>query len=230
MTKQDIAAGILHEVPADMRKVLSSDSQLLAKWNNLTPIQRNEWICWITIVKKEETRADHIARMVEEIPEGKRQPCCWPGCPHRRPKAAKYFGKQVECAIPTSSEIDAYNSKLAGADKEICVKLAQTINQHLPKAESKVWHRHPVWFLDENPIVGYSKQKRGIRLMFWSGASFDEEKLEPGTGKFKDASIFYDDPTKISTTDLKRWLKKAEKIRWDYKNIVKRKGKLMRLK
>ena len=230
MTKQqDIAEGILHEVPADMRKVLSSDSGLLARWNCLTPIQRNEWICWITIVKKQETRIDHIDRMIAEIKEGKRQPCCWPGCPHRRPKAAKYFGKQREIASSLNSEIESYNSKLAGADREICVKLAQTISQHLPKAESKVWHRHPVWFIGENPIVGYSKQKRGIRLMFWSGASFDEEKLEPGTGKFKDASIFYDDSADVNLTELKRWLKKAEKIQWDYKNIVKRKGKLVRL-
>jgi hypothetical protein len=86
-----VAAGVLHDVPEDMRDVLTSDPGLLATWNGLTPIQRNEWICWTTIVKKPETRAEHVRRMRSELNEGKRQPCCWPGCPHRRPKASKWF-------------------------------------------------------------------------------------------------------------------------------------------
>lgn len=89
-----VAAGVLHEVPDDLREVLIADAELLAKWNDLTPIQRNEWICWTTIVKKPETRADHVRRTGVEIREGKRQPCCWPGCPHRRPSAKKWFGKR----------------------------------------------------------------------------------------------------------------------------------------
>jgi hypothetical protein len=89
-----VAAGVLHEVPADLREILTSDADLLAKWNDLTPIQRNEWICWMTIVKKPETRADHVRRMCSDLREGERQPCCWPGCPHRRPKAKKWFGNQ----------------------------------------------------------------------------------------------------------------------------------------
>ena len=88
-----ISKGILHEVPGDIEKVLASNAVLLAKWENLTPIQRNEWICWVTIVKKQETRNGHISRMIEELIEGKRQPCCWPGCPHRRPAAQKWFKK-----------------------------------------------------------------------------------------------------------------------------------------
>lgn len=88
-----ISDGILHEVPDDMRAVLARDSDILAKWNKLTPIQRNEWICWVTIVKQPKTREQHIGRMLEELKEGKRQPCCWPGCPHRRPAAQKWFGK-----------------------------------------------------------------------------------------------------------------------------------------
>jgi uncharacterized protein YdeI (YjbR/CyaY-like superfamily) len=87
----NIANGILHEVTDDIKKVLISNADLLLKWNKLTPIQRNEWICWVTIVKKPETRVEHIERMVEELAEGKRQPCCWPGCPHRRPNAKKWF-------------------------------------------------------------------------------------------------------------------------------------------
>lgn len=84
--------------------------------------------------------------------------------------------------------------------------------------------------MEGNPTVGYSKLKAGIRLMFWSGASFDEEKLQPGTGKFKDASIIFTDADEIDPKDMKRWLKKSQAIKWDYKNLVKRKGKLVRLK
>jgi hypothetical protein len=127
-------------------------------------------------------------------------------------------------------EIVQYIEKQSEEDKNICTLLSQIIIQHLSIAESKVWHGHPVWFIDGNPIVGYSKQKAGIRLMFWSGVSFEEEKLMPGTGKFKDASIFYQSSEEINAMDIKKWLKKAENIQWDYKNIVKRKGKLERLK
>lgn len=85
--------------------------------------------------------------------------------------------------------------------------------------------------MDSNPIVGYDKLKAGIRLMFWSGVSFDEEQLVPGkSGKFKDASITYTSAEQINIKDLKRWLKKSQDIQWDYKNIVKRKGVLERLK
>ena len=124
----------------------------------------------------------------------------------------------------------AYNKSQASGEKEICNLLAGEIDKNLPKADNKIWHAHPVWFLDGNPIVGYSKLKSGIRLLFWSGASFDEESLQPGTGKFKDASITYSSGKEINTKDLKRWLKKAKEIQWDYKNVVKRKGVLERLK
>lgn len=127
-------------------------------------------------------------------------------------------------------DIQTYNLQQTSIDKEICDLLANTIDDNLNGAESKIWHAHPVWFLDSNPIVGYSKQKKGIRLMFWSGADFDEEKLNVLGEKFKDASIFYHNVLEIDTNDLIRWLDKAQKIQWDYKNIVKRKGKLERLK
>ncbi|MEN9599904.1 MAG: hypothetical protein RL596_2225 [Bacteroidota bacterium] len=125
--------------------------------------------------------------------------------------------------------IQAYNNNQSENDKEICDMLSTLISDTLPKAENKIWHAHPVWFLDGNPIVGYSKQKKGIRLMFWSGADFEEENLNILGGKFKDASVFYTSVLAIHTTELKRWLKKSEKIQWDYKNIVKRKGRLERL-
>lgn len=129
-----------------------------------------------------------------------------------------------------SNDIPAYNAQQTAADKKICQFLSKEIKAGLAKAESKVWHGHPVWFWDGNPIVGYSKQKAGIRLMFWSGASFDEPGLDVIGKKFKDASVFYNDVSEINSKDLKRWLKKSIAIQWDYKNIVKRRGKLERLK
>lgn len=127
-------------------------------------------------------------------------------------------------------DTEAYNNTQSKEDREICNLLAREINLHLPKAENKIWYSHPVWFLDGNPIVGYSKQKPGWRLMFWSGADFEEDALSIKGAKFKDASIFYNTVEQINTKDLKRWLKKSEKIQWDYKNIVKQKGVLGRLK
>ena len=129
-----------------------------------------------------------------------------------------------------NKEIKAYNSALSANDKAICNLLAKEIDAVLKKAENKIWHAHPVWFDDGNPLVGYSKQKSGIRLMFWSGVDFEEEGLKPGaSGKFKDASVTYTSVDEINLKDLKRWLSKSRKIQWDYKNIVKRKGKLIKL-
>ena len=109
-------------------------------------------------------------------------------------------------------------------------QLFSIVDKELKGAVSKVWHGHPVWFIEDNPIVGYSKQKKGIKLMFWSGADFEEDKLNIRGEKFKDASIFYNEVKEIDPDDLKRWLQKSAIIQWDYKNIVKRKGKLERLK
>jgi len=128
-----------------------------------------------------------------------------------------------------NEEIKTYNAKQTPEDKAICNQLATIIDRHLTNSESKIWHSHPVWFLDGNPIVGYSKQKKGLRLMFWSGADFDEDKLNVRGEKFKDASIFFNHVSEIETTDLKRWLIKSTEIQWDYKNIVKRKGQLERI-
>ncbi len=130
-----------------------------------------------------------------------------------------------------NKDIQTYNDAQTAEDKEICDVLHEEICKHLPEAENKIWHAHPVWFLEENPIVGYSKLKAGLQLMFWSGVTFEEEQLTPGkSGKFKDASITYTSAEQINIKDLKRWIKKANEIQWDYKNIVKRKGVLERLK
>lgn len=129
-----------------------------------------------------------------------------------------------------NKEIQEYNNKQSSEEKAICDVLFSEICQHLPEAEYKIWHAHPVWFLEGNPVVGYSKLKAGIRLMFWSGVSFDEEELKPGSGKFKDASVLYTSVNHINKEDLSRWISKSRDIQWDYKNIVKRKGQLERLK
>ena len=128
-----------------------------------------------------------------------------------------------------NSEISAYNTLLSAQDQELCDFLAQQIDLELLDSESKIWHRHPVWFIQGNPIVGFSKQKKGIRLMFWSGADFEEEALNVRGNKFKDASIFYTEVSEVNPTALTKWLQKAIIIQWDYKNIVKRKGKLERI-
>ena len=126
-------------------------------------------------------------------------------------------------------EIKAFNASQSTVDREICDILAAEIDLGLPKAESKIWHRHPVWFLEGNPIVGYSKLKSCVRLLFWSGQSFDEPGLV-AEGSFKAAEARYTSADQIDRKALKRWLSKSKKIQWDYKNIVKRKGKLRRLK
>lgn len=126
-------------------------------------------------------------------------------------------------------DIQKYNGKQLKGDKEICDALANEIDRGLKGAESKIWHAHPVWFLDGNPIVGYSRQKPGVRLMFWSGADFEEPGLNVVGKKFKDASVFLNEASAINKTALRRWLKKAREIQWDYKNIVRRKGKLEKL-
>ncbi len=128
-----------------------------------------------------------------------------------------------------NKDIQAYNNAQSDEDKKICDILAKEISRHLPEAENKIWHAHPVWFLDGNPVAGYSKLKNCIRLLFWSGQSFEEEALQK-EGSFKAAEMRYTSAKEINKTDLKRWLEKARDIQWDYKNIVKRKGVLERLK
>lgn len=126
-------------------------------------------------------------------------------------------------------EIIAYHDRQTDTDKAICEELYTLIHEQLPQAENKIWHAHPVWFLDGNPIVGYSKLKDCIRLLFWSGQSFDEPDLKV-EGSFKAAEIRFTNVDQVHKQDLIRWIEKAEKIQWDYKNLIKRKGVLERLK
>ena len=128
-----------------------------------------------------------------------------------------------------NKEVQAYNEAQTGENRVICDILARQIDRTLSEAENKIWHAHPVWFLDGNPVAGYSKLKDCIRLLFWSGQSFDEASLKK-EGSFKAAEIRYTNSDQINTDDLKRWLEKSREIQWDYKNIVKRKGRLEKLK
>jgi len=86
MTKKDISSGVVHKVPEDLRVALTSDPKALKLWESLTPLARNEWICWITFVKKDETRKEHVKRTISELKDGMRRPCCWLGCIHRKDK------------------------------------------------------------------------------------------------------------------------------------------------
>jgi hypothetical protein len=122
-----------------------------------------------------------------------------------------------------------YNVTQAPDEQKICDLLAREIDRGLPEAENRIWHAHPVWFLDGNPVVGYSKLKDCIRLLFWSGQSFEEEGLEK-EGSFKAAEVRYTTASQVNRPDMQRWLTKARDIQWDYKSIVRRKGRLERLK
>lgn len=127
-----------------------------------------------------------------------------------------------------NKDIKAYNDKLEPEDKKICDTLARLIDKVLPEAENKIWHAHPVWFLDGNPVVGYSRLKEAVRLLFWSGASFEEPSLV-SFGKFKSADVRYTAAKQIKKDDVVRWLEKSRDIQWDYKNIIKRRGRLEKL-
>ncbi|MBM3787138.1 MAG: DUF1801 domain-containing protein [Acidobacteria bacterium] len=122
-----------------------------------------------------------------------------------------------------------YNRSQSATDAAICDLLATEIDGALPEAENKIWHAHPVWFLDGNPVAGYSKLKGCIRLLFWSGQTFDEAGLRP-EGKFKAAEARFTSASQVKVEDLRRWLGMARDIQWDYKNIVRRRGRLDRLK
>ena len=126
-------------------------------------------------------------------------------------------------------ETASYNRALDGTDREICDLLAREIDRLLPEAENRIWHAHPVWFLEGNPIVGYSKLKNCVRLLFWSGQSFEEGGLKK-EGKFKAAEARFTAAGQVDLLKLERWLEEARNVQWDYKNIVRRKGKLLRLK
>jgi len=127
-------------------------------------------------------------------------------------------------------DIQTYHANQSEDRRVICELLAHEIQKGMPaEAENKLWHGAPVWFIDGNPIVGYTVLKDSVQLLFWSGQSFDEPGLHP-EGTFKAAEARYTSVDQIPSGDLQRWLQKAQTIQWDYKNIVKKKGQLDRLK
>lgn len=121
-----------------------------------------------------------------------------------------------------------YNRSQSPVDQQTCELLAREIDLALPDALNKVWHGHPVWFLAGNPVVGYSRLKGGVRLLFWSGQSFASPGLHP-EGKFKAAEARYPAADAVDLTALRGWLTECREVQWDYQNIVKRKGRLERL-
>ncbi len=127
------------------------------------------------------------------------------------------------------ADTEKYNASQVAGDREVCDRLAREIGRNLPEAENKIWHGHPVWFLDGNPVVGYSKLKGSVRLLFWSGQSFHTKGLQK-EGTFKAAEARYTSADQIDPASLGAWLSEAREIQWDYKSIVRRKGRLERLK
>ena len=175
----------------------------------------------------------YLDKLIDELAKGRAMTRILRGSEEPKPAAAKVSAAKVSAAKaatapPIPADIAAYHRGLAPADRALCEVLATEIAAALPDATGKVWHRHPVWFLDGNPIVGYSRLKGCVRLLFWSGQSFDEPGLAP-EGTFKAAEARYTAVDQVKPTTLKRWLMKARAIQWDYKNIVKRKGRLERI-
>ena len=125
------------------------------------------------------------------------------------------------------SEIQAYNENKTPDRQAICDRLYCVIIAAFPEVENKLWHGAPVWFLDGNPIVGYHNLKKGIRLLFWSGQSFDEPGLKT-EGTFKASGVLYQDAEEINVSDIQRWLQKSQEIQWDYKNLMKN-GRLVEI-
>lgn len=131
--------------------------------------------------------------------------------------------------MPTPSDILDYESHLEPSDKALCESLRKEIEKNLSEAISKVWHGHPVFFIADNPVVGYAKLKNSVQLLFWSGQSFDEAWLS-ATGSFQAAEKRYNEVSEIDIVELARWIAKSRDIQWDYANIAKRQWKLERLK
>ena len=139
------------------------------------------------------------------------------------------MGSDSSAPPPMHSDVSKYNRSLAAAERKIAELLAKEIDRALPEAENKVWHAHPVWFLEGNPVVGYSKLRDSVGLLFWSGQSFAEPGLK-AEGSFKAAEARFTAAGEVKTGALRRWLKKSRDIQWDYQNIVRHKGRLERLK
>jgi hypothetical protein len=125
----------------------------------------------------------------------------------------------------TDADIIEYNQGLADAECALAAALVEVFESKLPAAEGKVWHGHPVWFLDGNPLMGYSLKKAGIEVLFWSGKSFATEGLRP-IGKYQAAGISIE--TIEDVAKVGAYMTETKSIQWDYKNLPKL-GKLEKL-
>ena len=114
-----------------------------------------------------------------------------------------------------------YQNGLTFDERAICERLRSAIDQGLPVAEGRVWHGHPVWFSNGNPVVGYSRKKSGVELLFWSGQSFTQPDLR-AVGKFQAAGIAFGSIDQIDDKALAEWLRQADAIQWDYANLAKK--------
>ncbi|HRJ49747.1 MAG TPA: YdeI/OmpD-associated family protein, partial [Phycisphaerales bacterium] len=180
------------EVPPDFQKALeASPPRARQAWSDITPLARRDWIQWITSGKRAQTRVSRIEKARDMLASGKRRPCCFDrsgmydkslGCPvaddrSSSKRSAGQIGHSLARPTPGNrrmtihDDILAYNAAQAPEDRRLCDALSRTIDDNLPGAENKIWHGHPVWFLDGNPIAGYSKLKNNVRLLFWSGQS-----------------------------------------------------------
>lgn len=184
----EIATGVVHEVPEDIEKVLVSNLDLLSKWNKLTPLARNEWICWVTIVKTIETRKEHIERLSAEIMEGKKRPCCWPGCPHRRDSAKKWF-KDFKEQNNIKPAIELFiESKVLLEYQSIVAKFRAFIKNEFPDLKEEMrggtekYYGVPVYRYNRI-IITLSPTKKGITFSFTDGKKFqDKYSLLEGEG------------------------------------------------
>jgi hypothetical protein len=129
--------------------------------------------------------------------------------------------------VTRDAAIEEYHARLAPGDREIADLLAAQIERGLPEATGKVWHAHPVWFLDGNPIVGYSRLKDGMRLMFWSGQSFTAPGLT-ASGSFQAADVLYVEPHDVDPDAVAVWLAESRSVQWDYENIRRNRGLVQR--
>jgi hypothetical protein len=120
-------------------------------------------------------------------------------------------------------DIRTYEATLGADDRALCERLRAVIAVELPEAEGKVWHQHPVWFLDGNPVVGYHRLKMGVRVLFWSGQSFATPGLAP-SGTFQAAQFYPGSVDALAEHPFEKWLTESRQIQWDNKNIMKNKG------
>lgn len=205
MEKQGILSGVVHTVPPDIGERLTETDDTLRIWNTLTPLARNEWICWVESVKQEKTRIQHIERLIIELREGKKRPCCWPGCPHRE-KDSLVGGKQtVEQFI---------ESKILPRYRPIIEKFRRLIAEEFPnlleemRGGTEKYYGVPV-YRHNHIIISVSPTKKGITFSFSDGKQFEDKySLLEGEGK-KSLNIRISDATTYSDEIMKYYIQQA---------------------